>query len=77
MSTLVWLAIPVVAVLLAVLWVMWATRTRPPVDVHDSLEERERFKAAFDRRSGDPSKDRVPDRRRGRERRSNRNRNAS
>jgi hypothetical protein len=48
---------------------MWATRTRPPVDVHDSLEERERFKAAFDRRSGDPSKDRVPDRRRGDERR--------
>ena len=77
MSALVWLAIPVVAVLLAILWVMWATRTRPPVDVHDSLEERERFKAAFDRRSGDSSKDRVPDRRRGRERRSNRNRNDS
>jgi heme exporter protein D len=72
MSVLVWLAIPVVAVVLAILWVMWATRTRPPVDVHDSLEEHERFKAAFDRRSGDPSKDRVPDRRRGNERRTNR-----
>jgi hypothetical protein len=69
MKALVWLAIPLVAVVLAILWVMWATRTRPPVDVHDSLEERERFKAAFDRRSGDPSKDRVPDRRRGDERR--------
>jgi hypothetical protein len=69
MKALVWLAIPLVAVVLAILWVMWATRTRPPVDVHDSLEERERFKAAFDRRSGDPSKDRVPDRRRGHERR--------
>jgi hypothetical protein len=69
MKALVWLAIPLVAVVLAILWVMWATRTRPPVDVHDSLEERERFKAAFDRRSGDPSKDRVPDRRRGYERR--------
>ena len=72
MSALAWLAIPVVAVILAMLWVTWATRTRPPVDVHDSLEERERFKAAFDRRSNDPSKDRIPDRRRGRERRSNR-----
>jgi hypothetical protein len=69
MKALVWLAIPLVAVVLAILWVMWATRTRPPVDVHDSLEERERFKAAFDRRSGDPSKDRMPDRRRGHERR--------
>ncbi len=69
MKALVWLIIPVVAVVLAILWVMWATRTRPPVDVHDSLEERERFKAAFDRRSGDPSKDRVPERRRGNERR--------
>jgi hypothetical protein len=69
MKALVWLAIPVIAVVLAILWVMWATRTRPPVDVHDSLEERERFKAAFDRRSGDPAKDRVPDRRRGNERR--------
>ena len=72
MSVLVWLAIPVVAVVLAILWVMWATRTRPPVDVHDSLEEHERFKAAFDRRSGDPSKDRAPDRRRGNDRRTNR-----
>jgi hypothetical protein len=72
MSALAWLAIPVVAVVLAVLWVMWATRTRPPVDVHDSLEEHERFKAAFDRRSGDPSKDRVPDRRRGHDRRDRR-----
>jgi len=69
MSALAWLAIPLVAVVLAVLWVMWATRTRPPVDVHDSLEEHERFKAAFDRRSGDPSKHRVPDRRRGHDRR--------
>ena len=69
MKALVWLAIPLVAVALAILWVMWATRTRPPVDVHDSLEERERFKAAFDRRSGDPSKHRVPERRRGYDRR--------
>jgi hypothetical protein len=73
MSALAWLAIPVVAVLLAMLWVAWATRTRPPVDVHESLRDHERFKAAFDRRSYDPSKDRVPDRRRGADRRRNRN----
>ena len=72
MPALAWLAIPVVAVLLATLWVMWASRTRPRVGVHESLEERERFKAAFDRRSGDPTRDRVPDRRRGRDRRHDR-----
>ncbi|MGH8968716.1 MAG: hypothetical protein ACRDV1_02075 [Actinomycetes bacterium] len=50
MSALAWLAIPVVALLLAVLWVMWASRTPPPADPHDTVEEHERFKAAFDRR---------------------------
>ena len=72
MPALAWLAIPVVAVLLATLWVRWASRTRPRVGVHESLEERERFKAAFDRRSGDPTRDRVPDRRRRRNRRHDR-----
>ena len=69
MTALAWLAIPVVAVLLATLWVMWASRTRPPADVHESIEEREKFKAAFDRRSGEPSDGRAPDRRRGGDRR--------
>jgi hypothetical protein len=72
MSALAWLAIPLVAVLLATLWVMWASRTRPRVGVHESLEERERFNAAFDRRSGDPTKDRVPDRRKSGDRRRDR-----
>jgi len=72
MKVLVWLAIPVVAVLLATLWVMWASRTRPRVGVHESLEEHQKFKAAFDRRSGNASGDRFPDRRRGGDRRGRR-----
>ncbi len=48
MSSLVWLAIPLVALLLAVLWVIWTSRTRPRADTHETLEEHARFKAAFD-----------------------------
>jgi hypothetical protein len=47
-SSLVWLAIPLVALLLAVLWVIWTSRTRPRADTHETLEEHARFKAAFD-----------------------------
>jgi hypothetical protein len=49
MSALVWLTIPVVAVLLAVLWVAWSSRSRPRADTHDTLEEHRRFRAAFER----------------------------
>ncbi len=49
MEALAWLAIPVVAVLLALLWVAWVTRARPPADVSDSVAEYARAKAAFDR----------------------------
>lgn len=48
MSSLLWLAIPLVALVLGALWVLWESRTRPRADVHETLEERERFKAAFD-----------------------------
>ena len=48
MSSLVWLAIPLVALLLAVLWVIWTSRARPRADTHETLEEHARFKAAFD-----------------------------
>ena len=48
MTALAWLAIPVVALLLAVLWVMWASRERPRADTHDTVREHERFKRAFD-----------------------------
>ncbi len=48
MSALAWLAIPVVALLLAVAWVKWASRERPRADTHETVEEHERFKAAFE-----------------------------
>lgn len=48
MAALAWLAIPVVALLLAVAWVMWASRERPRADTHETVEEHERFKAAFE-----------------------------
>ena len=48
MTALAWLAIPLVALCLAVLWVMWASRERPRADTHDTVKEHERFKRAFD-----------------------------
>jgi hypothetical protein len=47
MSALAWLAIPVVALVLAVAWVAWAGRERPRADTHETVEAHERFKAAF------------------------------
>jgi hypothetical protein len=47
-SSLVWLAIPLVALVLALLWVAWTSRTRPRADTHETLEEHARFKAAMD-----------------------------
>jgi len=48
MSALVWLTIPVVALVLAVLWVAWSNRARPRADTHETLEEYRRFQAAFE-----------------------------
>jgi hypothetical protein len=39
----------VVAVVLAVLWVAWSSRSRPRADTHETLEEHRRFRAAFER----------------------------
>lgn len=50
MSPLVWLAIPVAALLLAVLWVAWASRARPRADTHETVEAHQRFRAAFEAR---------------------------
>jgi hypothetical protein len=47
MSALVWLTIPVGALLLALLWVAWATRTRPRADTHETVAAHRRFQAAF------------------------------
>ena len=48
MSVFAWLALPVIALLLAMLWATWASRTRPPADPHDTVGEHERFRAALD-----------------------------
>ena len=48
MSPLVWLAIPVGALALGVLWALWASRTPPRADTHETLAEHDRFKRAFD-----------------------------
>jgi hypothetical protein len=49
MGVLAWLGVPAVATLVAIVWVNWAARPRGPVEIEQSLAERERFKAAFDR----------------------------
>ena len=48
MTVLAWLAIPLVATVLAVLWVLWRARPRPPADIHETLGDYERFKEVFD-----------------------------
>lgn len=61
MQALAWWLIPIVATLVAVGWLSFRARPRPPVDPHDSLEERARFRAAMERplapprRSGPPA----------------------
>ena len=45
MSALVWLTIPVGALALALLWVAWATRTRPRADTHETVGAHRRFRA--------------------------------
>ncbi len=48
MSALVWLTIPLTALVLAVLWVAWTSRTRPRADTHETVEAHRRFRAAFE-----------------------------
>ena len=60
MSSLVWLAIPLVALALALLWVAWTSRTRPRADTHETLEEHARFKAAMEPKRYGPSGPSAP-----------------
>jgi hypothetical protein len=46
MGVLAWLGVPAVATMLAIVWVNWSTRSRGPVEIDESLAERERFNAA-------------------------------
>lgn len=50
MNSLIWLSIPAAALVLALLWVAWATRTRPRADTHETVEAHQRFRAAFEQR---------------------------
>lgn len=51
MEAILWWLIPLVATALAIAWVAWMSRPRPPADTHDSLAEHRRFREAMDRRT--------------------------
>lgn len=51
MKALAWWLIPAVAFVLAVAWVSFKGRTRPPVDPHDSMAEHLRFQRAMQRQT--------------------------
>ena len=50
MDALLWLAIPIVALLLALLYVVWASRPKPPADPQDTMEGYARFRDAMEGR---------------------------
>lgn len=54
MEVIVWWTIPLVATVLALLWVLWVSRPRPPEDLHESLESYQRFKKAMTREERQP-----------------------
>ena len=49
MSVLAWLIPIPLAALAAIAWTAWTSRTRRPVQTMDSVEEYQRFRAAFER----------------------------
>jgi hypothetical protein len=57
----VWWLIPLVATAVAVGWVVWVSRPRPPADTHDSLAEHEKFRRAMDRRTRRAPADQIDD----------------
>ncbi|CAA9286701.1 MAG: hypothetical protein AVDCRST_MAG41-4052 [uncultured Corynebacteriales bacterium] len=54
MSPLVWLAMPLLALVAAVAWGGWAARPRGPADPLDSVAAHHRFVAALERSRQDP-----------------------
>ena len=48
-----WWSVPLVAFVLAIVWVSVANRPRPPADPHDSVAEHQRFREAMGRSVGD------------------------
>jgi len=58
-TPLLWLAIPLVALLVACAWAAWAGRQRGPADPLDSVEAHHRFVEALERsRREQPPSDR-------------------
>lgn len=49
MAAVAWWLIPIIATLLAIVWVTWINRPRKPADPHDTLAEHRRFKDALER----------------------------
>lgn len=49
MSPLVWLLIPLAALVVAVAWASWMSRPRGPADPVDSVEAHHRFVEALER----------------------------
>jgi hypothetical protein len=56
MQAIVWWTVPLLAFVLAIVWVSIANRPRPPVDPHDSVAEHERFREAMGRQTGTPTR---------------------
>ena len=60
MQAIVWWTVPLVAFVVAIVWVSVANRPRPPVDPHDSVAEHERFREAMGRQVGQPPVGEAP-----------------
>jgi hypothetical protein len=58
MSALAWWLIPIGATVLAIAWASWASRPKPPANVHDTLQSYERFRRAL---GASPAAGRDPD----------------
>jgi hypothetical protein len=48
MSAIAWWIIPALATLLAIVYVSWRSRPRPPEDTHDAIQAREAFKRVIE-----------------------------
>ncbi|MFJ1704366.1 hypothetical protein [Kitasatospora sp. NPDC088346] len=58
MAALAWLIIPIVALLLATLWAVWAARAPRATADPASLAEHQRFRAAMERSTAGDRSDR-------------------
>ena len=59
MQAMAWWSVPLVAFVVAIVWVSVANRPRPPADPHDSMAEHERFREAMGRSVAGPPAGRL------------------